>query len=118
MCQIQRFDDKVRWLDMAFHKEQAPAYRVPRYVQRRCGLAAGGRSAGPEACGNGPLSVGTAQEAGACSMHGELSSALREPCRWDSGPVREARCSGVRSTLDGPPKAQHFVAGLWALAQL
>ena len=35
VCQIHEFDDKVRWLNMTFHKTQVPVYKVPRYVLRR-----------------------------------------------------------------------------------
>ncbi|GLC36550.1 hypothetical protein PLESTM_000459100 [Pleodorina starrii] len=35
VCQIKKFDDKVRWLNMTFHMLQVPVYRVPQYVLKR-----------------------------------------------------------------------------------
>ncbi|KAG2433279.1 hypothetical protein HXX76_008346 [Chlamydomonas incerta] len=35
VCQIKAFDDKVRWLNMSYHMQQVPVYRVPRYVLNR-----------------------------------------------------------------------------------
>ncbi|KAG2497008.1 hypothetical protein HYH03_005012 [Edaphochlamys debaryana] len=35
VCQIKKFDDKVRWLNMSFHLETVPAYRIPKYVLKR-----------------------------------------------------------------------------------
>lgn len=39
VCQVKAFDDKVRWLNMTYHMQQVPVYRVPRYVLNRWGLA-------------------------------------------------------------------------------
>ncbi|GLI62251.1 hypothetical protein VaNZ11_004856 [Volvox africanus] len=35
VCQVKKFDDKVRWLNMTFHMLQIPVYRVPQYVLKR-----------------------------------------------------------------------------------
>ncbi|KAG2449436.1 hypothetical protein HYH02_005583 [Chlamydomonas schloesseri] len=35
VCQVKAFDDKVRWLNMTYHMQQVPVYRVPRYVLNR-----------------------------------------------------------------------------------
>ncbi len=35
VCQVKRFDDKVRWLNMTFHMLQVPHYEVPKYVLKR-----------------------------------------------------------------------------------
>ncbi|GFR50743.1 hypothetical protein Agub_g13009, partial [Astrephomene gubernaculifera] len=35
VCQIKKFDDKVRWLNMTYHMMQVPVYRVPKYVLNR-----------------------------------------------------------------------------------
>ncbi|EFJ51529.1 hypothetical protein VOLCADRAFT_103443 [Volvox carteri f. nagariensis] len=40
VCQIKKFDDKVRWLNMTFHMLQVPVYRVPQYVLKRRRLVA------------------------------------------------------------------------------